>query len=191
MSESADGIIRGIIAGAIRAHQAVRDGDLAPVADAARAIVGAVRNGKKVLAFGNGGSAADAQHFAAELVGRFERERRGAAAIALTTDTSILTAVSNDYGFDRVFVRQVEALGVEGDVAFGISTSGQSANVLAALEAARAKGMTTIALTGKDGGRIGRGATIHVHVPDPSTARVQEVHRTILHALCALVEREL
>jgi len=191
MSESAEGIIRGIIAGAIRAHEVVRDGDLAPVADAARAIVDALKNGKKVLAFGNGGSAADAQHFAAELVGRFERERRGAAAMALTTDTSILTAVGNDYGFDRVFARQVEALGFEGDVAFGISTGGRSANVLAALEAARAKGMTTIALTGRDGGTIGRGAAIHVNVPDASTARVQEVHRTILHALCELVEREL
>jgi D-sedoheptulose 7-phosphate isomerase len=183
--------IRGIFDAAIHAHEAAREGDLGPIADAAEAILLAVKNGGKVLAFGNGGSAADAQHFAAELVGRFERERRGVAALALTTDTSILTAVSNDYGFERAFARQVEALGQRGDVAFGISTSGQSANVREALESARARGMTTIALTGRDGGPIGREAAVHVNVRAASTARTQEVHRTILHAICELVEREL
>ncbi|MGE5813265.1 MAG: SIS domain-containing protein, partial [Acidobacteriota bacterium] len=183
--------IRDIFDGAIEAHRTMRDRDLAPVAEAARLILDAVRNGKKVLAFGNGGSAADAQHVAAELVGRFERHRRGVAAIALTTDTSILTAVSNDYGFEQVFARQVDALGAEGDVAFGISTSGNSANVVAALDAARKRGMKTVALTGRDGGAIGRAAHVHVNVPEPSTARTQEVHRTILHAICELVEREL
>jgi D-sedoheptulose 7-phosphate isomerase len=191
VSDSHDAVIRDILDRAIRAHEATRDGDLAPVNAAARAIGGALAQGRKVLAFGNGGSAADAQHFAAELVGRFERERRAGAAIALTTDTSILTAVSNDAGFERVFARQIEALGTEGDVALGISTSGNSPNVVAALEAARARRLTTIALTGGNGGPAGRAAAIHVNVPDASTARIQEVHRTLLHAICALVERAL
>ncbi len=191
MSDAAEGAIRDILAGAIRAHEMMRDGDVAPVAAAARAMTDAVKHGKKVLAFGNGGSAADAQHFAAELVGRFQLERRAAAAIALTTDTSILTAIGNDDAFDRVFARQVDALGGEGDVALGISTSGRSANVLAAFETARSKKMTTVALTGGDGGPLGRAAGIHVNVPGTSTARVQEVHRTVLHAICELIEREL
>jgi D-sedoheptulose 7-phosphate isomerase len=176
---------------AIAAHERVRAGDLGPIVAAAETIRAALQAGRAVLVFGNGGSAADAQHFTAELVGRFERERRGAAAIALTTDTSVLTSVSNDYGFERVFARQVEALGRRGDVALGISTSGESPNVLRAFEAAGAAGLTRIALTGRDGGALGRGADIHVNVPEPSTARVQEVHRTILHAICDLVERDL
>jgi D-sedoheptulose 7-phosphate isomerase len=190
LSEPVDRV-REIVDAAIRAHAAFRDHGLEGIAAAADAIREALRNGKKVLAFGNGGSAADAQHFVAELVGRFERQRRAAAAVALTTDTSILTAVANDYGFERVFARQIEALGVEGDIAFGISTSGSSPNVVAAMDAARARGLVTVALTGKDGGRVGGAADLHVNVPDASTARVQEVHRTILHALCELVEREL
>ena len=112
------------------------------------------------------------------------------AALALTTDTSVLTSVGNDYGFDRVFVRQIEALGRRGDVVLGISTSGASPNVLAALEAANAAGMRTIALTGRDGGAIGRAAAIHINVADESAARVQEVHRTVIHAICELVERK-
>jgi phosphoheptose isomerase len=162
-----------------------------PVLDAAAAIVDAFRRGGMLLLFGNGGSASDAQHVSAELVGRFQGERAGLPAIALTTDTSVLTSVANDDGFDRVFVRQIEALGRAGDVALGISTSGGSSNVLAALEAARAKGLKTIALTGKDGGAVGRAAAIHVNVPAQSTARVQEVHRTLLHIICDIVEREL
>ncbi|HSP90076.1 MAG TPA: SIS domain-containing protein [Vicinamibacterales bacterium] len=162
-----------------------------PAAAAAQAMVAALRGGGRILACGNGGSAADAQHFAAELVGRFERERAAMAAVALTTDTSILTAIANDYDYSRVFARQVEALGRPGDVLLGISTSGGSASVLAAFEAARAAGVTTVALTGRDGGRVGAAADIHVNVPAASTARVQEVHRTLLHAVCALIEREL
>ena len=162
-----------------------------PAAAAAGAMAAALRGGGRILACGNGGSAADAQHFAAELVGRFERERAAMAAIALTTDTSILTAIANDYDYSRVFARQVEALGRPGDVLLGISTSGGSASVLAAFEAARAAGVTTVALTGRDGGRVGAAADIHVNVPAASTARVQEVHRTLLHAVCALIEREL
>jgi D-sedoheptulose 7-phosphate isomerase len=162
-----------------------------PAAAAAGAMIKALRAGGRVLACGNGGSAADAQHFAAELVGRFERERAAMAAIALTTDTSILTALANDYDFTMVFARQVEALGRPGDVVLGISTSGGSANVLAAFEAAKAGGLTTVALTGRDGGDVGKAADIHVNVPAASTARVQEVHRTLLHAVCALIEQEL
>jgi phosphoheptose isomerase len=161
------------------------------VSDAAGVIAAALKHGGKLLAFGNGGSAADAQHVAAELVGRFQRERRALAAIALTTDTSILTSVANDYQFDRVFARQVEGLGKPGDVALGISTSGNSPNVLAAFVAARAAGVRTIALTGRDGGAIGNVADVHINVPSASTPRVQEVHRTLLHVLCELVEDEL
>jgi D-sedoheptulose 7-phosphate isomerase len=153
-------------------------------------MIASLGNGGKILVCGNGGSASDAQHFAAELVGRFMRERRALASIALTTDTSILTALANDYAFDRVFARQVEALGRPGDVVLGISTSGQSANVLAAFAAARALGLAVVALTGRDGGEVGRSADIHINVPSPSTARVQEVHRTLLHAICELIERE-
>ena len=160
-----------------------------PVLDAAEAITASMRRGGRLLLFGNGGSAADAQHVAAEFIGRFERERAALPAIALTTDASVLTSVSNDYGYDRVFARQIEGLGREGDVAFGISTSGRSPNVLAALEAATARGLKTIALTGTDGGAIGRAASIHINVPSASVARVQEVHRTLLHVICDIVER--
>jgi D-sedoheptulose 7-phosphate isomerase len=173
---------------AIALHEHVMQ-DPQPALAAAAAIVDAFGRGRTLLLFGNGGSAADAQHVAAELVGRFERERAALAAIALTTDTSILTSVGNDYGYDRVFARQIEALGRPGDVALGISTSGESPNVLAALEAARAAGLQTIALTGGDGGAVGRAAAIHVNVPSASTARVQEVHRTLLHVICDIVER--
>jgi len=162
-----------------------------PAAEAAASMIATLRAGGRILACGNGGSAADAQHFAAELVGRFERERAALGAIALTTDTSIVTAVANDYDFARVFARQVEALGRPGDVLLGISTSGGSANVIAAFAAAKAGGLLTVALTGRDGGAVGAAADIHINVPAASTARVQEVHRTLLHAVCALIEREL
>lgn len=158
---------------------------------AAEAIVASLRQGGKVLVFGNGGSAADAQHMAAELVGRFARERRGYAAIALTTDGCVLTSVSNDYGYERLFARQVEALGQPGDVALGITTSGGSANVVLALETARALKLTAIALTGRDGGAAGRAADVHINVPSDVTPRVQEVHMTLLHVICDLVETEL
>ena len=149
------------------------------------------RRGGKLLLFGNGGSAADARHVAAELVGRFQRERAALAAIALTADTSVLSSIGNDYAFERVFARQVEALGRQGDVAFGISTSGRSPNVLAGLTTARERGLRTLALTGGDGGAIGKAADTHLNVASDSTARVQEVHRTLLHAICDLVERGL
>jgi D-sedoheptulose 7-phosphate isomerase len=127
---------------------------------------------------------------AAELVWRFARERRALAALALSADTSVLTSIGNDCGFDRVFVRQIEALGRPGHVAFGISTSGTSPNVVVALEAARARGLRTIALTGRDGGPAGAAAEVHINVPGASTARVQEVHRTLIHVICELVERD-
>ena len=155
---------------------------------AAATMLEAIKAGHKLLLFGNGGSASDAQHMSAELVGRFQRERAAIAAIALTTDTSILTSIANDYSFKQVFARQIEALGQAGDVAFGISTSGESPNVVHALNAAKAKGLKTIALTGRDGGSVGRAADLHVNVPDQSTARVQEVHRTLIHVMCEVIE---
>lgn len=173
---------------AIALHQRMRAASLRAVVQAAEAIVEAYAAGGKVLAFGNGGSACDAQHLAAELVGRFERRRQAFAAVALTADASVLTSVANDETFERVFARQVEALGRSGDVAFGISTSGASPNVLAALAAARERGLVTIALTGRDGGEAGQAAAIHINVPDGSAARVQEVHRTLIHAICRIVE---
>jgi D-sedoheptulose 7-phosphate isomerase len=190
MSQAHADVVARTLADAARLHEASVSA-AGPAAAAAEAMVSAIRGGGRVLACGNGGSASDAQHFAAELVGRFERERAAMAAIALTTDTSILTALANDYDFTRVFARQVEALGRAGDVLLGISTSGASANVLAAFGAAKACGMTTVALTGRDGGAVGAAADIHVNVPAASTARAQEVHRTLLHAVCALIEREL
>jgi len=165
-----------------------------PIAEAAGALIGCITAGGKVLACGNGGSAADAQHFAAEFVGRFERERPGLAAIALTTDTSILTAVGNDYGYEVVFAKQVEALGAPGDVLLAFSTSGNSANVIAALAAARAKEMTVIALTGNGGGRIRDQLTetdVHICVPHERTARIQEIHLLVLHCLCDAVDLQL
>jgi D-sedoheptulose 7-phosphate isomerase len=179
--------VRAIVDAAIAAHERARDLDGA-VAHAAAAIRSALDAGGTLLVFGNGGSAADAQHMAAELVGRFRRDRGGIAAIALTTDTSALTSIANDYGFARVFARQVEALGRQGDVALGISTSGESANVVSALEAAARQGLLTIALTGRDGGAAGKAAALHLNVPEESAARTQEVHITLIHALCELIE---
>ena len=180
--------VAAALAETIALHGRVHAGDLDLVVAAASAIVESLRRSGQVLTCGNGGSAADAQHMVAELVGRFSRDRRGLAAVALTADTSVLTSVANDYGFDRVFARQVEALGRPGDVLLGISTSGASQNIVLALEAASARGLRTIALTGRDGGAVGRAAQIHVNVPSESTPRTQEVHRTLLHAICDLVD---
>ena len=165
-----------------------------PIADAVSAIVGCITSGGKVLACGNGGSAADAQHFAAEFVGRFERERPGLAAIALTTDTSILTAVGNDYSFEQIYSKQVQALGAPGDVLLAITTSGNSGNVVAAVEAAHAKEMTVIALTGHKGGKMREllsETDVHICVPHDRTARIQEVHLLVLHCLCDAVDLQL
>jgi D-sedoheptulose 7-phosphate isomerase len=165
---------------------------LAETIDAcAQTLAAALRGGHKILVMGNGGSAADAQHLAAELVGRFLRERKALPAIALTTDSSILTAVGNDYGFDRVFERQVQALAVPGDAVIGISTSGNSPNVLLALQAAKAAGCTTVGLLGRDGGKIAPLVDINLLVSSTQTPHIQEVHAIIVHILCDLVEQAL
>jgi phosphoheptose isomerase len=184
-------ILRTIFDETASAHQRFASHGLEAITTAADALGRAVTTGRKVLAFGNGGSASDAEHLVAELVGRFEGERRALAAVALTAASSVVTAIGNDYGYRHVFTRQIEALGSSGDIAFGISTSGRSENVEAALAAGKARGMVTIALTGRDGGRMGSEADIHVNVAETSTARVQEVHRTILHAMCSLVDRHV
>ena len=165
-----------------------------PIAQAVAAIVGCITGGGKVLACGNGGSAADAQHFAAEFVGRFERERPGLAAIALTTDTSIITAIGNDYSFEAIFAKQIEALGAPGDVLIALSTSGNSANVVAAVHAAHAKEMSVVALTGRGGGNVRElllDTDVHICVPHERTARIQEVHILSLHCLCDAVDNQL
>ena len=161
------------------------------IAEAVDMMVAALTDGNKLLIMGNGGSAADAQHFAAEIIGRFKLERRALPAIALTTDTSILTALGNDYGFDRIFARQVEGLARKGDVVVGISTSGNSTNVLAAMEKARELGCRTIGLLGKDGGTIKGQADLALVVPSSDTPRIQEGHALVYHILCGLVEREV
>jgi D-sedoheptulose 7-phosphate isomerase len=158
------------------------------VATAAAVLVEALQAGRKVLALGNGGSAADAQHLAAELVGRFVRERAPLPALALTTDSSVLTALGNDYGFEAVFERQVRALGQPGDVLVAISTSGESPNVVAAVHAARERGLRTIALTGAAGGALAAESEHVLRVPATATARIQEAHIAILHALCAVID---
>jgi len=158
-----------------------------PISDAIELMFLALSNGNKILACGNGGSAADCQHFAAELVGRFERERLPLPALALTTDTSILTAVGNDYSFQEVFSKQVQAFGQSGDVLLALSTSGNSANVLAAVDAALERDMRVVALTGKGGGPIGGRLTeadVHICLPHDRTARIQEVHLLAIHCLC-------
>ena len=165
-----------------------------PIAQAVGVLVACITSGGKVLACGNGGSASDAQHFAAEFSGRFERERPGLAAIALTTDTSIITAIGNDYSFNAIFSKQVEALGAPGDVLIAISTSGNSANVIAAVQAAHAKEMSIVALTGRGGGKIREmllDTDVHICVPHERTARVQEVHILTLHCLCDAVDNQL
>ena len=165
-----------------------------PIAQAVQAVLACVTSGGKVLACGNGGSAADAQHFSAEFVGRFERERPELAAVALTTDSSILSAVANDYAWERVFAKQVRALGQSGDVLLALSTSGNSANVIAAIEAAHEREMTVVALTGRGGGRIGsllRETDVHICVPHERTARIQEVHILAIHCICDGVDAQL
>jgi D-sedoheptulose 7-phosphate isomerase len=158
-----------------------------PIAQAVELMFNALSNGNKILACGNGGSAADCQHFAAELVGRFERERLPLPGLALSTDTSILTAVGNDYSFNEIFAKQVQAFGQSGDVLLALSTSGNSANVLAAIDAALERDMRIVALTGKGGGAIGKKLTdadVHICVPHDRTARIQEVHLLTIHCLC-------
>lgn len=179
----------------LREHRAVIETieqQLVPaIAAAGEMLAKALSEGKKLLVMGNGGSAADAQHLAAEIVGRFKLERRGLPAIALTTDTSIITAVGNDYGFEMIFRRQIEALAAAGDVVFGISTSGSSANVRTALLLAGEMGCRTIGLLGRDGGDIKNCVELALTVPGQDTPRIQEGHITIIHIICDLVEKRL
>ncbi len=161
------------------------------IARAAQLIIDSLGNGGKLALCGNGGSAADAQHIAGELISRFQMERRPLPAIALTTDTSVLTAIANDYGYSDIFRKQVEALLVAGDVLIALTTSGNSPNCLEAVRAAREQGVATIALTGAGGGEIARQVDLALIVPHEQTARIQEIHITIAHALCELVEKAL
>ncbi len=165
-----------------------------PIAEAAQAMVDCLLHDHKILACGNGGSAADAQHFAAELINRFEVERPGLPAIALTTDSSVLTSIANDYDYKQIFSKQVRALGMEGDVLLAISTSGNSPNVIDAITAAHDRNMVVVALTGRDGGKMGamlREGDFHLCVPAQRTARVQEVHLLTLHCLCDVIDHLL
>ena len=185
--------VQSVFGKAIRDHLEVAaqlESQLSVLQEIGLALTAALRGGGKILWCGNGGSAADSQHLAAELVGRFRRERRGLASISLTTDTSILTCVANDFGYDSVFSRQVEAIGRPGDLLVALSTSGNSRNVVAALEAARSKGLTTVALTGKGGGKMAQLADHVLSVESTDTARIQEVHILAGHMLCDWVEMD-
>ncbi len=165
-----------------------------PIEEAAELIVSHLLEGGKVLSCGNGGSAGDAQHFSSEMVNRFERERPGLPAIALTTDSSTLTSIANDYDYSRIFARQIEALGQPHDLLLAISTSGNSGNIVAAIEAAHEREMGIVALTGRNGGEMAKLLTLHdveLRVPSDSTARIQEVHLLIIHCLCDLVDQQL
>ncbi|HEY1326233.1 MAG TPA: phosphoheptose isomerase [Casimicrobiaceae bacterium] len=186
--------IKAQFADSAQLKQAAADAMAPQIARAAALLTDCLFADGKILACGNGGSAADAQHFAAELVGRFERERPELPAISLSTDTSLLTAVANDYSFEHVFAKQVRALGAKGDVLLAISTSGNSANVVAAVQAAQEREMRVVALTGKGGGRIGEllGASdVHLCVPHERTARIQEVHLLTIHCLCDAIDATL
>ena len=178
----------------IRAKQEAEKVLVEPTVQAAELMLQCLMNDGKILACGNGGSAADAQHFAAEMTGRFEKERMELAAVALTTDTSALTAIGNDYGFDHVFSKQVRALGRAGDVLVGISTSGNSANVIEAIKAAHERDMNVIAMTGRDGGKIAailKDTDVLLNVPYPRTARIQENHILLIHAMCDCIDSVL
>ena len=184
-------LIEEFVAESIRVKTEFFERNSERVAEAAEAIAQALRQGHKVLLFGNGGSAADAQHIAAEFMGRFGPDRMPMPALSLATDTSVLTALGNDYGYHAVFSRQIEGLAQTGDVAIGISTSGNSPNVLAAFDAAREKGVLTIGFTGESGGKMNDRVDILFRAPSRMTPRIQETHLTLGHILCELVDREL
>jgi D-sedoheptulose 7-phosphate isomerase len=183
--------IRNVVAESLELKKSFFQANEERIAQVAREICQAFEKGHKVILYGNGGSAADAQHIAGEWVGRFQRERLPLPAIALTTDTSILTAVSNDFGFEHVFARQIRALGRKGDIAIAISTSGNSPNVLLATDVARELGLVTVGFTGGNGGRLGAKVDHHLNVPHNLSARIQEVHIMIGHILCELTEENL
>ncbi|MCX5686226.1 MAG: D-sedoheptulose 7-phosphate isomerase [Candidatus Omnitrophica bacterium] len=183
-------LIKKRIEESIKVKESLCKAELDNIEKAAGTIVKSLKAGGKLLVFGNGGSAADSEHIAAELVGRFKKERRGLAAIALTANTSIITAIANDYGYDVTFSRQIEALGKSGDVALGISTSGNSKNVIEAVKKAKAIGMKTISLTASGGGKLKNESDISIVVDSKDTPRIQESHILIGHILCELVEEE-
>ena len=186
-----DKIIEQIFAESIAVKQATLKANKELIKKAAETVIAALKAGHRLFFFGNGGSAADSQHIAAEFIGRFRKERRSLPAIALTTDTSILTALGNDYGFDIIFARQLEGLGQAGDVAVGISTSGNSKNVLEGLKKAKALGLRTIGFLGCDGGVIAPVCDVAIIVPSKVTARVQESQLCIAHTICQLAEEAL
>jgi len=189
---STQAAIRELFEASARAKRVFLEENGAALERAIDLVAGAFTAGRKLLLFGNGGSAADAQHIAAEFVGRFRRERRALPAIALTTDTSALTSIANDYGYDEVFARQVRALGGSGDVALALSTSGRSPSVLRAVEACRELGVATIGLTGGDGGPLAAGVDVSLRVSASTlAARIQETHILVGHVLCELVDRQL
>ncbi|MGB6328767.1 MAG: D-sedoheptulose 7-phosphate isomerase [Halarcobacter sp.] len=162
-----------------------------PLEEASQLVVDTLKAGNKILLFGNGGSAADAQHIAAELTGRYKTERRGLPGIALTTDTSALTAIGNDYGYDRVFDRQVEALANEGDLLIGISTSGNSKNVINAFKVGQERGCKILGLTGRDGGNMNEYCDVNLIIPSDDTPRIQEMHILFGHTICQIIDNEL
>ncbi len=182
--------IKQIFQDSIETKQKVIQNLTKEIENSANILINSLKNNKKILICGNGGSAADAQHFATELIIRFEKDRKSLPAISLTTDTSTLTACSNDFGYDEVFKKQVESLGNEGDVLVGISTSGNSNNIINALNLAKEKGMKTICLNGKDGGKI-NSLDSNLIIPSQNTARIQESHITIIHTWCKLIEESL
>jgi len=186
-------LIRKALSDGIELRQKCAEPLLKPLADAADMMVQCLQSGGKILACGNGGSAADAQHFVAELVNRFEINRRALAAVSLTNDASVMTSIANDFEFNAVFSRQVEALGRAGDVLLAISTSGDSENVLKAIDEATSLELKSVALTGRNGGMMGMydGVDVHINIPHASTARVQEMHITCLHILCTLIDERM
>jgi D-sedoheptulose 7-phosphate isomerase len=189
--EKIDDIIKRIFRESSQLKEAFLRDNLEKIIRAVDVITEALKKGNKVLLFGNGGSAADAQHIAGEFVNRFLIERPPLPAIALTTDTSVLTSIGNDYDFSEIFSKQIRALGQEGDIAWGFSTSGGSVNVVKALETAKKMGLVTIGFTGRDGGAVGMISDCHLNVPSTVTPRVQEVHIVVSHAICELVDWRL
>jgi D-sedoheptulose 7-phosphate isomerase len=182
-------VIRDVLLESIQVKEEILRSQVGQILEIADLIIGCLKKNGKVLLFGNGGSASDSQHIAAELVGRFKKDRTALAAIALTVNTSVLTSLANDYSFDIVFARQIEALGQKNDVAIGISTSGKAKNVVQGFRQAKKMGLKTVALTGRDGGEIAKLADVSLVVPSQVTARIQEAHITIGHIICELIEQ--
>lgn len=183
--------IRDILLESIQVKEELLRTSVGKIKEISDLLIEALRKNGKVIIFGNGGSASDSQHIAAELVGRFKKDRKGLPAIALTTNTSILTAIANDYGYEAVFAKQIEALGGKNDVAIGISTSGKAKNVAAGIRQAKKMGLKAVALTGADGGEVVKLADISLVIPSSVTARVQEAHITVGHIICELAEEAL